>query len=267
MKEKASINDSDPREIIECVIEKHIPAVLFYKSNGKRWPLKVLPIGLGADEFLVDICPRKHRKAVDIRINQQIELVLKLGHGKFRFKTEILDLAPSKDTASGGMIILQIPHEIIFNWRRAHFRAEVPKEIHVPVLLWSSDKASEENELTTDQLTSGRLTDLSAGGLQVVVASDQKTIFRRGQLVTVQFTPLPHSMPMMFDTQIKSILPTADDRFICLGMQISCLDNNSEDAESWELKQRLREIVEWYYKMNQSGAGQQDAQKTGSAGK
>ena len=95
----------------------------------------------------------------------------------------------------------------------------------------------------------GRLIDISAGGAQIVVDASQKASFRKGQFLTIRFTPTPYELPLMFNVQIRNILPTINNQSLCLGLQIIGLEASSEGHETL---QRLCTIVEQYYKMNQT---------------
>ncbi|NOR67807.1 MAG: hypothetical protein GQ528_10685 [Woeseiaceae bacterium] len=106
----------------------------------------------------------------------------------------------------------------------------------------------------------GSLVDISAGGAQVAVPHEVKTQgtdFRKGQFVSVRFTPVPYETPIVFSAQIRNILPTADGKSASLGLQIVGLEASSEGRE---VLTRLIGIVEQYYRMNQAGAKRQDAE-------
>ena len=64
-------------------------------------------------------------------------------------------------------------------------------------------------------------------------------------------------MPLMFNAQIRNILPTADKQTICIGLQIVGLEASLEGRETLS---RLVGIVEKYYQINRSGTRQQDTQ-------
>jgi hypothetical protein len=128
----------------------------------------------------------------------------------------------------------------------------------------------------------GRLIDISAGGAQVIVpypypdepesartaerdsnASVTRCFrcgqvdFRKGQFVCMRFTPMPYEMPVMVSAQIRNILPTSDGKGASLGLQLVGLEASPEGRE---VLARLISIVEHYYRVNQSGARQQDMQ-------
>ena len=99
--------------------------------------------------------------------------------------------------------------------------------------------------------------DISAGGAQVVVDVEQNPDFKKGQFIGLRFTPMPYEMPLMFNAQIRNILPTADDEGLCLGLQIVGLEASDEGRE---VLSRLVGVVERYYQLNRSSVRQQDMQ-------
>ena len=124
----------------------------------------------------------------------------------------------------------------------------------------------------------GGLIDISAGGLQVIVPyqkttdspssegyqqtpnkqdgwDEQKPNFKKGQFVGIRFTPMPYETPLTLSAQIRSILPTADNQGISLGLQIVGLEASTEGHQ---VLTRLIAVVGQYYQINQSGAKQLD---------
>jgi hypothetical protein len=68
---------------------------------------------------------------------------------------------------------------------------------------------------------------------------------------------MPYETPLMFNAQIRNILPTADNKSICLGLQNVGLEASTEGHQ---VLQRLCNVVEQYYQLNQSSVKQQDIQ-------
>ncbi|HUV41903.1 MAG TPA: PilZ domain-containing protein, partial [Sedimentisphaerales bacterium] len=119
----------------------------------------------------------------------------------------------------------------------------------------------DSRRMTPECYWQGKLTDISAGGVQIVVDTGQKPDFKRGQFIGLRFTPMPYEMPLMFDAQIRNILPTIDQKCICLGLRIVGLEASPEGRQ---VLQRLCNVAEHYHQMNQCSAKQQDFQTTSS---
>jgi len=275
MSEMAMLEGAEPRTILKKLMEKKIPAIMSYLSKGKWHVAKVQLIELGACRLTAELLPAKKPHPINIRPEQPVGLALKYGYGKFIFETKVVSLEPSPQGTSGGVIILEMPDRIELVQRRAFFRVEVPKSLRVSTLLWyrrqqddatagieDGSEAAGKEQTPPARYWQGRLVDISAGGAQIAVDYEQGGDFKVGQFIGVRFTPLPYERPLMFNAQIRSVLPTADGESICLGLQIVGLEASPEGRQ---VLSRLVSVVERYYQMNQSSLKEQDFQKTGSA--
>ena len=270
MNETVMLRGDRPREILQTVIEEKVPAIMSYLSRGKWHVAKVQPTYLGANRLSIQISPRKKPHPINIRVDQPVGISLKYGYGKFVFDTTVVDYEPSSGPASGGTIILAVPDRIELIQRRSYFRVAVPGSLRVNVLLWhrlhatmvsacqkSQKSGPDSRQMPLKHYRQGRLIDISAGGAQVSVDAGQGPDFKKGQFIGLQFTPLPYETPLMFDAQIRNILPTADNKSFCLGLQIVGLETS---PEARAVLHRLCNVVEQYYQINQSSAKQQDMQ-------
>jgi hypothetical protein len=267
------MHGAEPREVLLAAIEKKIPAIMSYLSAGKWHVAKVVLTNLGANRLEVSLLPREislknepseyttpheaHLGGVsqlNIQVNQPVGISLKYGYGKFIFETTVVAIGASPDSTGDKTFSLLVPDRIEIVQRRSYFRVNVPASLKVNVMLWhrrcSDDASANADRKPPEYYWQGRLADISAGGVQLVVDNGQKPDFRKGQFVGLRFTPLPYETPLMFNAQIRNILPTADQKCTCLGLQIVGLEASSEGRE---VLHRLCNIVERYYQMNQSG--------------
>jgi hypothetical protein len=303
MNELTMLHGAEPREVLQTVIEKKIPAIMSYLSRGKWHVAKVLLTNLGANRLdiqhsssLLSETDNQAQKPhpINIQVHQPVGISLKYGYGKFIFETTVIALEPPSDSTSGGTIALLVPDRIEMVQRRSYFRVNVPGSLRVNVMLWhrrctdempqmlvsaEQVEAGQQTEAQTSDVRrtppecywQGRLADISAGGLQVVIDNPvrrsesedggQKPDFKRGQFLGLRFTPMPYEMPLMFNAQIRNILPTADQKSICLGLQIVGLEASPEGRQ---VLQRLCNVVEHYYQLNQRAPKRQELQTAGS---
>jgi len=264
MSEVAMLEGAEPRTILEELMDRRIPAIMSYLSSGKWHVAKVELAGLGAGTVTVRLLAGSKPHPMNIKPDQPVGVSLKFGYGKFIFDSRVLSLEPSADAIRGGTIILELPDRIEMVQRRAFFRVEVPQSLKVNVLLWrrrQQDGAGvgdpQQSQVPPGRYWNGRLVDISAGGAQVAIDSTDGRDFRVGQFVGLRFTPMPYETPLMFNAQIRNILPTADGRSLCLGMQIVGLEASPEGRE---VLSRLVGVVERYYQMGRSAVKQQDFQ-------
>lgn len=289
MSEVTMLQGVGPEQILQTAIEKKVPAIMTYLSKGKWHVAKVSlttlsPKGLSIEGTRLEKKPHP----INIRVNQPVGISFKYGYGKFVFDTTVAALEPSPDPASGGTIVLAVPDRIGAVQRRSYFRVEVPESLKVNVLLWHRSRNEAESDPCQQQAGvsfprrqerdttyksrdyfHGRLVDISAGGAQVVIENQSETNpdtgqnpinadksdFKKGQFVAVRFTPMPYEKPLIFNAQIRNVLPSADEKSAYLGLQIVGLEASPEGRK---VLSRIVGLVERYFKINQSSAKQQD---------
>ncbi|MHC4322826.1 MAG: flagellar brake protein [Planctomycetota bacterium] len=256
----------DPEKILEIAIDMKVPAIMSYLSRDKWHVAKVQLIKLDGDNLSIESTISKKQRPINIRVDQPVGISFKHGYGKFVFDTTVKELEPSTDPETrrqrGGTIVLKVPDKIEVIQRRSYFRVSVPESLNVKVLLWHRSGKRGAKELKHDvavemqNCCQGRLMDISAGGAQVIVPNQNdagKADFKKGQFISMRFTPLPYETPLVLSAQIRNVLPTADDHNSSLGLQIVGLEASSEGRE---ILNRLIGIVEKYYQVSQSGAKQ-----------
>lgn len=265
----------DPEKILQIAINMKVPAIMSYLSKDKWHVAKVLLTNLDGDRLHVESTISRRQRPINIRVDQPVGISFKHGYGKFVFDTTVKALEPSTDPEthreSGGIIVLALPDKIEVIQRRSYFRVSVPESLKVKVLLWhrcgkrgetgpKHDTASEMHNCCQ-----GRLIDISAGGAQAIVPNQDdagKANFKKGQFISMRFTPLPYETPLVLSAQIRNALPTADGKSVSLGLQIVGLEASSEGRQ---VLTRLIGIVERYYQTNQSGVKQQAVQPVPNA--
>jgi hypothetical protein len=279
MREVAMFQGADPKQILQTAVEKKVPAIMTYLSKGKWHVAKVFLVALSSDKLNVEgIHSKEKPQPINIRVHQPVGISLKYGYGKFVFDTTVVDLEPV--TGKGGTIVLAMPDQIEVIQRRSYFRASVPESLKVNVLLWHrnrdevegtiqdssslSEGADHSGKFEPQNFFHGRLMDISAGGAQVVI-TDQPEVapdFKKGCFVGVRFTPMPYETPLLFNAQIRNVLPDEEDKSIYLGLQIIGLEASPEGRK---VLSRIVGVVERYFKLSDSSAKQQDMQRAAAA--
>jgi len=267
MNEVMTPHGVDAEKILQIAIDMKVPAIMSYLSRDKWHVAKVLLTKLDGDRLHVESTISKRQRPINIRADQPVGISFKHGYGKFVFDTTVKALEPSTDPETcrqcGGTIVLAFPDKIEVIQRRSYFRVKVPESLKVKILLWhrsgkrgkTDPKHDKANEM--HNCCQGRLMDISAGGVQIIVPNQNdtgKANFKKGQFISMRFTPLPYETPLVLSAQIRNVLPTADNQYASLGLQIVGLEASSEGRE---ILTRLIGIVERYYEINQSGTKQQ----------
>lgn len=249
---------AEPRKLLQSVIEEEIPAIMSYLSKGKWHVAKIHMTCLGANKIDVQVITGARPQPLNIQTNQPVGVSLKYRYGKVVFDAEVLGFEQGPK-GCGGQIALAVPDRVEIIQRRSYFRVNAPNSLKVNVALWHRHCNADGKTKTPDKYWQAKLIDISAGGLQTVVANSLNPDFHRGQFVTLRFTPLPYEQPLMFNAQIRNTLLTADESGTCLGMQIVGLEASPEGRE---ILRRLCNVVEQYYQISQSGAKKHDLQTT-----
>jgi hypothetical protein len=275
MSEVFMLRGPEAEQILQTVIEEKVSAIMSYLSRDRWHVAKVQLTDLTADRLSVEeFDPKKKPYPRDIQVDQPVGISFKHAYGKFIFDTTVVALEPSSHPtcpSHGGTIVLAAPDRIEVVQRRSYFRVNVPACLKVNVTLWRHHwnggtgpvlcdpykRGAKSNE--PQNYYQGRLVDISAGGAQVMVPlqNGASQNLRKGQYVGLRFTPMPYEMPLMFNAQIRNILPAEDHKSIYLGLQIVGLEASSEGQQ---VLSRIAEVAERYYQLNLSGAKQLDMQ-------
>lgn len=266
MSEIVILQGQESRAVLAAVVEQQSPAIMSYLSKDKWHVAKVVLQAIDDDKLYIEGChPMDRPHPINIRIDQPVGLNFKHAYGKFVFDTVVIGLEPSTDPSAGGRIVLAAPQRIGVVQRRSYFRVNVPESLKVNVVIWHRSAGRQTNE-PTHNFCEGRLMDISAGGAQIVMPAKSPNMegsptgafdFHKGQFVGVRFTPLPFETPLVFNAQIRNILPTADHSAMCLGLQIVGLEASEEGRQ---ILARIAGVVERYYDINQANGKQQDGQ-------
>ena len=230
-----------------------------YSSKGKWHVAKVRLTELGATMFNVEIAPTKKPYPINIQPNQSVGLSIKYGYGKLILETKVLALEPSPNPNGRGIVVLTIPDKIDLIPRRNYFRVEVPGALKVNAQLWHRCCEVDSNQTVPENSWQAQLVDISASGAQVAIDAELKPDLRKGQFVGLRFAPLPYEAPLTFNAVIRNVLPTADTKRICIGLQMVGLESSPKGRQKLH---QLCKVVEQYHQINQSNAKLQDFQAT-----
>jgi len=248
MNEIRTLQEVEPRKILQRIIDERITAIMSYMSRRKWYVEKVMLTELGANHITAQLIKDNKPHPINIQIEQPVGLSIKHRVGKVVFDTKVLSLEPATHPA-GGKIVFEVPDSVEIVDRRKYFRVNAPAQLKVDVLVWH--RGCGNNHSPPETYWQGKLIDISAGGAQVALDTDQQPDLRKGQFIGMQFTPLPYEKPLLFSAQIRNIIPTADHNSICLGLQLVGLEASVTGHQTLS---RLVRVVEQYHKMNQSSS-------------
>lgn len=159
-------------------------------------------------------------------------------------ETSDVVLLPSPEQMSHGILELHGSKE-----RRRYVRLRVPSWLRVDVLIWHGGRKDDYHKKLPGHSWLGRLIDVSEGGMQAAISSNEARILGKGRLVGIEFRPYHAESPLTFDARIVEILPTADGKNICLGLQFIAMEANPEGRQGLS---RLCSTGGIYYKTNKN---------------
>lgn len=140
-------------------------------------------------------------------------------------------LTKSPGQAGTGTLELRSLNNVKPLERRKYVRLRIPSWLQVNVLLWCGGRSDDYHKLIPGHSWNGKLVDISEGGIQVALDGAEKTNLDKGQLVGLEFRPEPDGPLLIFDALVREILPTADGKNICLGLQFTGLQDNPEGRQ------------------------------------
>jgi len=252
MSEVAVLRGNESKQVFDSVIRKQGSGILSYLSEGKWHAAHILLKDRSGAKLRMEVSPRGRPQPVNLKVGQRVGVAIKYHYGKFIFDTNVMDLKPSEEPRSGGHIELVVPEQIQVIHRRSYFRVEVPKALKVSVKL-SKRRCGEQNQQEPPKrYWEGVLVDISAGGAQVVLNIRDEKCFKNKQFLRMKFTPVPYEEPLVLNAQIRNMLPTADGKYWCLGLQMVGLESSRQGRGQLE---RLCEIVRRYHQINEAGIG------------
>jgi len=194
---------------------------------------------------LTDVLSQRGRSCMFYNLTAATKRIFQLHglHKVFRIlETSDVVLLPSAGQMSHGMLELHGSKE-----RRRYVRLRVPSWLRVDVLIWHGGRKDNYHKKLPGHAWLGRLIDISEGGMQAAIPAAEARILGKGRLVGIEFKPYHAESPITFDARIIEILPTADGKHICLGLQFIAMEANPEGRQGLA---RLCSTGGTYYKAN-----------------
>lgn len=255
MNENSYSQSIEPDNILRVIMNEHIGILMSHLSKGKWHITKVDLVDVGTGTLRVEVAPQNGRHPINVQIDQPVGVSFKYRQNKYIFESPVVGFEPAANAGNGGTIVLQMPERVDVMSKRHYFRVDVPSSLKVNVLFWHRGYYdSDSKEAPQEGYWQGRLLDVSAGGVQVEIGSDQSSHFKTGQLIGMQFTPLPYERPIMLEGRIRRVAMTQDGTHCCLGAQIVGLEAT---VDGREILKRLCGTVEQYNQINTNTAKEQ----------
>lgn len=243
------LNTQELRDVLEFAVQDRVQAVMSHLSKGKWQTTKVNFVAAGDNTINIELDTEGNTQSISIQVDQPVGMTFRGEHSRYLFETIITGFDNEVNSHASGQVVVATPEKIEKMQRRAEFRATIPQSLKVKVLFWHRGYNNDETSVPEESYWQGKLIDLSSGGVQIGVKMDQEPNFNVGQLIGLQFTPMPFQKPIQVEAQIKHIARTADENGICLGVQFVGLEATANGRLTL---QRIVGIANTYHKKNQN---------------
>jgi len=231
MSESIVLTGNDVVDVISEAVSDKASACMSHLTKGKWHTNEVFFCGLTDITLHVRIDEGDSSNPVEIVVDQPVGISLLQGFAKYIFEVPVVGFEPSVNNGQGGTIVLNKPEMLERMKRRAYSRVSLPDELHVKTLFWHRGYTDGSNEAPLENYWQGDLMDLSAGGLRILIDHQQVKNFRVGQIVGLQFTPMPYEKPIIVEGLVKRFGDGFDEETSFVGIEFLGLEAAGEGRE------------------------------------
>ena len=160
----------------------------------------------------------------------EVGVAFRRGHKKCLFTTQITE--QESDT-----LILREPTMVRAVQRRAYQRVNIPAHRFIPVKIWEGGLPNSGE--VCFPICTGRVANISMGGVLVDVRSDQNPRLQDGDMVGVEIIRQPDVKPLLLDGQFRHCVSEGDKERLSLGFQFLGLEHDLPGRSS------LSEVAEY----------------------
>ena len=252
MSQSIIIQGQELMDVLATAVTDKAPALMSHLAQGK-WDSRQAIITSVSDVAIhVQIESDDSGIELDMTIDQPVGMSLLQGFSKYIFETPVMGFEPSVNGGSSGAIVLYTPKSLERMQRRSYSRIDVPEGINVKVLFWHRGYTDGTTEVPMEHYWQGDLMDISAGGLQIEIDSSSSQNFRVGQIVGLQFTPMPYEKPIVLEGLVKRDVEGQKDGTSVVGIEFLGLE--SEGSGRAKLH-RIIDTISTYETANMEAAG------------
>ncbi len=243
MVEKEVIKSEELKEVLVQAVELKTPGTMSYLSRGKWHTASVLLTAVGQNSLHFEINDENEISTSFARKDQPVGISMQHEFNKYVFEILVLETMTSNELNNRKMIHLSMPDKMEKMQRRLYARVPVPAELKVKALFWHRGYNDEAKKAPDENYWQGKLLDLSAGGLRLVIEGWQHSYFSVDQFIGLQFTPMSYQKPIVLEGQIKHIQKIEEGEKLCIGAEFLGLEVSNEGRKKLR---RLVEVIDSY---------------------
>jgi hypothetical protein len=181
----------------------------------------------------------------DIPVGGSIGVAFRRGHKKCLFTSVVVGRGEYQlnDQMRVESLTLNWPDVVQELQRRAYYRAAVPRHKQVAAEIWQGGTVNRKKAGTAVWPSyTGRLIDLSAGGLRLVLNANQNPRLNIGEPVGIEFRPDPTGPTFLLNGILRYLGPMPDGT-LAMGFQFTGLEATIDGRK---VLQQLLRVVNQY---------------------
>ncbi|MFQ5500955.1 MAG: PilZ domain-containing protein [Phycisphaerae bacterium] len=228
MNQAIGVKPVNHHSLLEWAAEKRADLVVSHAVDGGWVNLRSRFIRFDQDQNVIEITyPQagEHQAPPEIVVGQNLGISFRRGHKKCLFVSGVAMRREEVD--SSGLrfhtLVLRVPEEIRSLQRRAFQRVMIPPNDFIAVKLWEGGVP--EQDSVAWPLCSGRVANISVGGVLVDIRTDQNPRLRVSDIVGVEITARPGAQPISIDGQYRHCVQEGEGR-LGLGFQFLALEHS-----------------------------------------
>jgi len=182
------------------------------KSRWQTHKSRLLDMAPGRRALIVAYPTAAEGQTPEFLRGEQLGVALRHRNRKCLFAATVLDAnrmtGDQQGEGSLGSLWLSWPERIEQLQRRVYYRAPVPADAPIDVRLWPGGLTPEDP--TAPHLPpgiSGRVLDLSVGGMRVGIAAGDDPGLQLNEVVGMAFSPEPHQPPLVLEACFRHAEP------------------------------------------------------------
>lgn len=154
-----------------------------------------------------------------------------------------ITLEASPETPAAGTINLKDNENNGQVERRNYFRLNV-SGLDVKAFLWHRSFENDNKASLPERYWQGRLLDISEGGAKIAIDAATGPDLQKDQFARLVLTETPIDRTVTLDAKIREVLPGADEKSLCFGLQFIALEANPQGRKA--LQQLCDSMAQYY---------------------
>ncbi|RIK65726.1 MAG: hypothetical protein DCC65_12015 [Planctomycetota bacterium] len=227
MSRAATLDETSLRSILTWAAERQAPVTASLISEGRWCNLRSHVIRYDGQAHVLQIVYPISTDTMappEITAGEELGLSLRRGHKKCVFVCQVLmrRLDKGGDGQALDTLVVRAPRQMRELQRRVYQRVIIPEERFIATRLWQGGLPSPGEPCWP--ICSGRVANMSLGGMLMDIRADQNPRLGVGDVVGVEITHMPGREPLMAEAQYRHCVMTGADR-IGIGLQFVGLEH------------------------------------------